>query len=105
MRFLGNTVRIRPFLHFEPRDLWIGVYWTRADEAVFFKSLRIYVCVVPLLPFGVVIEWHDAGWDEEEVCYCGSYAREHSIGCGCPGFKAQPSRAPGDAKGRVGGGS
>jgi hypothetical protein len=36
----------------EPRDLWIGIYWTRSAQ-----RLLIYVCVLPCLPilfsFGV----------------------------------------------------
>lgn len=30
---------------FEPRDLWIGVFWDRKPG-----ELRIYVCLVPMLP-------------------------------------------------------
>jgi hypothetical protein len=32
-------------LKFEPRDLWIGLYWTR-DE----RGLSFYVCLLPMLP-------------------------------------------------------
>lgn len=30
---------------FEPRDLWVGVYWDRRPG-----ELRVYVCLVPRLP-------------------------------------------------------
>lgn len=30
---------------FEPRDLWIGVYWTVRDE----RLLLVYICLVPTL--------------------------------------------------------
>src|SRR3990167_335118 len=33
-------------LKFEPRDLWVGVYWTLSP----FRVLMIYVCIVPTLP-------------------------------------------------------
>lgn len=38
---------------FEPRDLWIGVYWTLAPN-----HWHVYVCFVPCLPF------HIWGWRE-----------------------------------------
>ncbi len=30
---------------FEPRDLWIGVFWDRRPA-----ELRVYVCLIPTLP-------------------------------------------------------
>lgn len=36
-------------LKFEPRDLWIGVYWNRH-----WYALEVYICIVPLLPLKVV---------------------------------------------------
>lgn len=37
---------------FEPRDLWIGIYWTRKAS-----WLWIYVCLVPCLPLRLVLKW------------------------------------------------
>jgi hypothetical protein len=31
---------------FEPRDIWIGVFWDRAID----DSLKVYVCLIPMLP-------------------------------------------------------
>lgn len=33
------------WLHFEPRDIWIGVYWNQDDD---FNE--VYVCILPMLP-------------------------------------------------------
>jgi hypothetical protein len=48
---------------FEPRDLWVGVYWTKhiivmvqlpnGTQLNFdppLRSLQIYVCLIPMLP-------------------------------------------------------
>jgi hypothetical protein len=32
---------------FEPRDLWVGVYWDRVTDTVVDNGLRLYVCVIP----------------------------------------------------------
>lgn len=41
-------------IKFEPRDLWIGVYWERAGRITTLETdierYRVYVCVVPCLP-------------------------------------------------------
>lgn len=37
---------------FEPRDLWVGVYWNRedmGDDARIYLH-EIYVCIIPMLP-------------------------------------------------------
>jgi hypothetical protein len=30
---------------FEPRDIWVGVYWDRRPE-----ELRVYICILLMLP-------------------------------------------------------
>lgn len=34
---------------FEPRDLWVGVFWDRRDD-----GLHVYVCLFPTLVLHVV---------------------------------------------------
>jgi hypothetical protein len=59
---IGRLLR-RRFLHrwtigrvgleliFEPRDLWLGVYWTTTDGALTGERwAMVYVCIVPCLP-------------------------------------------------------
>lgn len=51
----------RPRVLLEPRDLWIGVYWTRHqplgdDGCILGEWLKIYVCVLPMFPL-VLSRW------------------------------------------------
>jgi hypothetical protein len=36
---------------FEPRDIWIGVYWNKP-----YYGLEVYICVVPCLP--IKLQWY-----------------------------------------------
>ena len=44
------TVRVK----WEPRDIWLGLYWTRPEEFMgrppVMRSRRWFVCLVPCLP-------------------------------------------------------
>lgn len=40
-----TIVRRKIALLFEPRDLWIGVYWTREHG-----RNAIYICLIPMFP-------------------------------------------------------
>lgn len=37
---------------FEPRDIWIGVYWKKYPEAI-----ELYICVIPMLPLRLYCQW------------------------------------------------
>jgi hypothetical protein len=59
IRGLSMTIRIL----FEPRDLWVGVYWRTFMEAG-NKMLQLYVCILPVFPIQITFpirKW--AGWD------------------------------------------
>lgn len=52
-------------LLWEPRDLWWGVFWdfkrqegghTRRDRRVHWWHLRVFVCIVPMVPCRITIE-------------------------------------------------
>lgn len=40
------------YVKFEPRDLWIGVYWNKP-----IWGLEIYICIIPCLP--IKLMWFD----------------------------------------------
>lgn len=42
-------------IYFEPRDLWIGVYWTRIELiSELVDEFRIYICLIPRFPIRLV---------------------------------------------------
>ena len=41
---------------FEPRDLWIGIYWRLTREFAGMRSLHIYICLVPMLPLHLLLQ-------------------------------------------------
>lgn len=45
---------------FEPRDIWVGVYWKR-----FPAALDVYVCLLPMLPLNIYCQNMRP---ESEVC-------------------------------------
>ena len=53
--YTSSTVSIR----FEPRDIWVGLYWKRAIRHDtldnMYQMLIIYVCIVPMLPIIISI--------------------------------------------------
>lgn len=47
-------MRIR--LLFEPRDIWIGVYWRRERRQFGPGVLWVYICLLPMLPIRIRIQ-------------------------------------------------
>lgn len=39
---------------FEPRDLWVGVYWDIGSKAMYSK-LSVYICLLPMLPIRIEV--------------------------------------------------
>lgn len=37
-------------LQFEPRDLWVGVFWRKTDIAV-----HVYLCLIPCIPLHITV--------------------------------------------------
>lgn len=57
-------MRVRVSAKFEPRDLWVGVYWERHAPAQWVieqhhlpdkRWIRFYVCIIPALPIIVQV--------------------------------------------------
>jgi hypothetical protein len=49
LRIVNRPGLIAQF-QFEPRDIWIGLFWRYTDIA-----LHLYVCVLPLVPLHITI--------------------------------------------------
>lgn len=47
LRFIDRQW-LKAQFQFEPRDVWIGLFWRRTEIALHF-----YVCVVPMIPLHV----------------------------------------------------
>jgi hypothetical protein len=47
-------------LLWEPRDMWVGLYWTHPVWEGPDRTATIYVCIVPMLPIRI-------GWVIESV--------------------------------------
>jgi hypothetical protein len=55
---IGSHTELR--VKFEPRDVWVGVYWNMAQSVESaYKRLDLFICIVPLLPVHLRFEW---GW-------------------------------------------
>ncbi len=44
----GYSSKLSIKLLWEPRDLWLGVYWTRDSD-----SATVYICLLPCLPIRI----------------------------------------------------
>ena len=67
-------------LKFEPRDIWIGVYWNyRRSIESRARWLDVYICLLPMLPIHIEFAW---GWkhrDGEYEAYCAQMWEQRAI--------------------------
>lgn len=57
IRFI-NSQRLKVQIQWEPRDLWVGMFWELRlvpvpEESVQMKILHAYLCVIPMFPIHV----------------------------------------------------
>ncbi len=55
------VLRMRVRLLFEPRDLWVGLFWNARTE----KHLEFYLCAVPCFPVRLEL---GSGYSECQCC-------------------------------------
>ncbi len=47
-------------IHFEPKDIWVGVFWDVIPLPDYTEEVFVYICLLPCLP--ICIRWErDAG--------------------------------------------
>lgn len=51
MQIIGANIK------FEPRDLWVGLYWKRTRKVLGVSHLHLYVCAVPLFPIHITVRF------------------------------------------------
>lgn len=46
-------------IFFEPRDIWVGVFWdldiVDTPYGPLFENYRVYICIIPMFP--IKITW------------------------------------------------
>lgn len=93
---------MRAYLKFEPRDLWVGVYWRRkqihlGDPPVIGKhdwEWKVYVCLLPCFP--IVFSWIQ--WRGSRNRATLSYVEEDQFGWPHGGLPKQGDVPPEVAK-------
>ena len=57
---LGTNSDLNITIKFEPRDMWIGLFWqySKSVESP-FRRVKFYICIVPMLPiiFDFALGW------------------------------------------------
>ena len=52
----GYSSELSLAIGFEPRDCWVGFYWTRELE-----DWIVYICLIPCLPLRIHRKWSYGG--------------------------------------------
>lgn len=56
---LLRRYNFRLSIAFEPRDMWVGVYWNRPFVHPMFHGagLEVYICIIPMFPIKIEKYW------------------------------------------------
>ena len=53
-KVLHDGERLCVAVSFDPRDIWVGVYWVKPGMTI--DMLSIYICLIPMLPIEITFE-------------------------------------------------
>ena len=51
---MADKVKLEISIEFEPRDIWLGIYW---DYREIYKMFHIYICIIPMLPIHITLDF------------------------------------------------
>jgi len=55
LRIIDNP-RLKAQFQFEPRDLWIGLFWrVNREMPPPYYTLHLYLCILPLVPLHITL--------------------------------------------------
>jgi hypothetical protein len=57
---------IKVQFQFEPRDLWVGVFWRIKKRKGVGEFLHLYICILPLIPLHITVLWKIENTPEEK---------------------------------------
>jgi hypothetical protein len=59
-----------PKIWFEPRDIWMGIYWKQKNISGQMVITDVYICLLPMLPLLIsVVAWRKSAQHQMQPTY------------------------------------